>query len=138
MFLKRIRTICISVSSFEIADLERLTSKYQPFRREDFPRENVHLNGETILAVHSFHSPAPLLRIMVLKLNKLLTLRMHALNRTESLPIHGKNILLVIAHPDDEVMFFGPTLIGITNSSAENSVRVLCLSNGASLLPGRG
>lgn len=67
---------------------------------------------------------------MVLDLNELLTLRMHALNRTESLPIRGKNILLVIAHPDDEVMFFGPTLIGITNSSAMNSVRVLCLSNG--------
>jgi N-acetylglucosaminylphosphatidylinositol deacetylase len=55
---------------------------------------------------------------------------MHALNRTVSNPIHGKNILLVIAHPDDEVMFFGPTLIGITNSS-ENNVRVLCLSNGS-------
>lgn len=52
---------------------------------------------------------------------------MHALNREELNPIHGKKILLVIAHPDDEVMFFGPTLIGITSS---NSVRVLCLSNG--------
>jgi LmbE family N-acetylglucosaminyl deacetylase len=59
---------------------------------------------------------------------------MGALNRTQSLPIHGKNILLVIAHPDDEVMFFGPTLIGITNSSSENNVRVLCLSNGISVI----
>jgi len=57
---------------------------------------------------------------------------MHALNHTSSssAPISGRNILLVIAHPDDEVMFFGPTLVGITNSSSENNVRVLCLSNG--------
>jgi N-acetylglucosaminylphosphatidylinositol deacetylase len=60
---------------------------------------------------------------------------MHALNYTSSssTPISGRNILLVIAHPDDEVMFFGPTLVGITNSSAENNVRVLCLSNGIAL-----
>jgi N-acetylglucosaminylphosphatidylinositol deacetylase len=58
------------------------------------------------------------------------------LNRTESNPIRGRNILLVIAHPDDEVMFFGPTLVGITNSSAANNVRVLCLSNGISLEDG--
>jgi N-acetylglucosaminylphosphatidylinositol deacetylase len=55
---------------------------------------------------------------------------MHALTRKESNPIQGSNILLVIAHPDDEVMFFGPTLIGITNPSNDNNVRVLCLSNG--------
>ena len=74
---------------------------------------------------------------MVLALKDKLISRMHALNRTESLAIHGRNILLVIAHPDDEVMFFGPTLIGITNSSAENSVRVLCLSNGVCIVPQR-
>lgn len=60
----------------------------------------------------------------------LLVFRMQALNRTDLSCIQGRNILLVIAHPDDEVMFFGPTLIGITNPAAENSVRVLCLSNG--------
>jgi len=55
---------------------------------------------------------------------------MHALNRVQSNPIQGKNILLVVAHPDDEVMFFGPTLVGITDPSNNNTVRVLCLSNG--------
>ena len=58
---------------------------------------------------------------------------MHALGRIgDNKVIHDKNILLVIAHPDDEVMFFGPTLIGITNATADNKVRVLCLSNGIS------
>ena len=84
--------------------------------------------GET---VHSFHFLCPVFSIMVLSLTiRIKFLRMHALNSRESNPIHGKNILLVIAHPDDEVMFFGPTLIGITNSSSDNNVRVLCLSNG--------
>jgi LmbE family N-acetylglucosaminyl deacetylase len=46
--------------------------------------------------------------------------------------IRNKNILLVIAHPDDEVMFFGPSLIGVTNAIADNTVSVLCLSNGLS------
>jgi N-acetylglucosaminylphosphatidylinositol deacetylase len=55
---------------------------------------------------------------------------MRALGRLGSLGIRGKNVLLLIAHPDDEVMFFGPTLIGLTNTTAENSVSVLCLSNG--------
>jgi N-acetylglucosaminylphosphatidylinositol deacetylase len=59
---------------------------------------------------------------------------MHALNRDQSNQIRGRNILLVIAHPDDEVMFFGPTLVGITNSTSENNVRVLCLSNGMSVV----
>jgi hypothetical protein len=61
--------------------------------------------------------------------------RMHALTKTDSVPLHDRNILLVIAHPDDEVMFFGPTLVGITNDTYNNHVRVLCLSNG---IPSRG
>jgi len=59
---------------------------------------------------------------------------MHALTRTESVPLHDRSILLVIAHPDDEVMFFGPTLVGITNATSNNHVRVLCLSNGTAPL----
>jgi N-acetylglucosaminylphosphatidylinositol deacetylase len=39
-----------------------------------------------------------------------------------------KKILLVIAHPDDEVMFFGPTLLAIKRE--EIPIQVLCLSNG--------
>ena len=60
---------------------------------------------------------------------------MQALNQPESSPLKGRNILLVIAHPDDEVMFFGPTLVGITEPSRGNHVRILCLSNGI-LFPG--
>lgn len=42
--------------------------------------------------------------------------------------LHSKHILLVIAHPDDEVMFFSPLL----NIAAQKSskVSILCISNG--------
>ena len=38
-----------------------------------------------------------------------------------------KRIMLVIAHPDDEAMFFGPTLIAVRDSSL---LSVICLSTG--------
>lgn len=39
-----------------------------------------------------------------------------------------KNILFVIAHPDDECMFFAPTIISLTN--AGHNVYLVCLSKG--------
>lgn len=44
--------------------------------------------------------------------------------------IDGKrrNILLVIAHPDDESMFFAPTLLYLTSKG--HNVHILCLSTG--------
>lgn len=39
-------------------------------------------------------------------------------------------VLFVIAHPDDEVMFFGPTLAEVAAAKHGNSVYVLCLSTG--------
>jgi N-acetylglucosaminylphosphatidylinositol deacetylase len=40
------------------------------------------------------------------------------------------NILLVTAHPDDECMFFGPTLMNLASKRLKNQVHVLCLSKG--------
>jgi LmbE family N-acetylglucosaminyl deacetylase len=37
-------------------------------------------------------------------------------------------VVLVIAHPDDEVMFFTPTLLSL--SRAGHHISILCLSNG--------
>lgn len=36
--------------------------------------------------------------------------------------------LLVVAHPDDETMFFGPTIIHLLNNN--KSLMILCMSNG--------
>ncbi len=38
--------------------------------------------------------------------------------------------LLVVAHPDDEAMFFAPTLLRLVASGGDTAV--LCLSTGAS------
>ena len=39
-----------------------------------------------------------------------------------------RNVLFVIAHPDDECMFFGPTIIHLT--AAGHKVHLICLSTG--------
>lgn len=45
-------------------------------------------------------------------------------------PLTKTSIVLCIAHPDDEVMFFGPTLAELTRPEHGNTVRVLCMSSG--------
>jgi N-acetylglucosaminylphosphatidylinositol deacetylase len=50
---------------------------------------------------------------------------------TRSFPIlQGKRVLLLIAHPDDEAMFFAPTLLTLTRPELGNQVLILCLSSG--------
>lgn len=43
-----------------------------------------------------------------------------------------RRVLFVIAHPDDESMFFGPTILSLTRRS-NCTVYLLCLSNGKCL-----
>ncbi|RQM06325.1 hypothetical protein DH86_00001129, partial [Scytalidium sp. 3C] len=42
----------------------------------------------------------------------------------------NKKICLLIAHPDDEAMFFAPTLLALTAPHRGNHVKILCLSSG--------
>jgi N-acetylglucosaminylphosphatidylinositol deacetylase len=44
--------------------------------------------------------------------------------------LQNKRILLLIAHPDDEAMFFAPTLLALTRPANGNHVKILCLSSG--------
>jgi N-acetylglucosaminylphosphatidylinositol deacetylase len=44
--------------------------------------------------------------------------------------LQNKRILLLIAHPDDEAMFFAPTLLALTRPGNGNHVKILCLSSG--------
>lgn len=41
--------------------------------------------------------------------------------------LSNKRILLLIAHPDDEAMFFAPSILSLTRN---NHVKILCLSTG--------
>ena len=44
-------------------------------------------------------------------------------------PIQAKRVLILTAHPDDECMFFGPTITAL-RSMSKAQVHVLCLSTG--------
>lgn len=46
----------------------------------------------------------------------------------------NKRICLLIAHPDDEAMFFAPTVLSLTRPETGNHVKILCLSSGGLLL----
>ena len=41
----------------------------------------------------------------------------------------ARRVLLVTSHPDDECMFFGPTVLSLTRNPQVN-VFLLCMSNG--------
>ena len=53
---------------------------------------------------------------------------------TPSLPVpstlQNRRIILLIAHPDDEAMFFAPSLLHLTSPSLGNHLKILCLSTG--------
>lgn len=48
--------------------------------------------------------------------------------------LQNKRVCLVIAHPDDEAMFFAPTVLALTKPETGNHVKILCLSTGATSL----
>ena len=52
------------------------------------------------------------------------------LTRTSFPQLRNKRICLLIAHPDDEAMFFSPTLLALTDPDLGNHVKILCLSTG--------
>ncbi|CRG90657.1 N-acetylglucosaminylphosphatidylinositoldeacetylase [Talaromyces islandicus] len=50
---------------------------------------------------------------------------------TASFPtLYNKRICLLIAHPDDEAMFFSPSVLALTRPELGNHVKILCLSTG--------
>lgn len=44
--------------------------------------------------------------------------------------LENKKICLLIAHPDDEAMFFAPTVLSLTRPELGNHLKILCLSTG--------
>lgn len=44
--------------------------------------------------------------------------------------LRNKRIILLIAHPDDEAMFFAPTVLALTEPTLGNHIKILCLSSG--------
>lgn len=52
--------------------------------------------------------------------------------------LKNKRICLLIAHPDDEAMFFAPTVLALTRPETGNHVKILCLSTGTTFAFPRG
>ncbi|PYH43850.1 PIG-L family deacetylase [Aspergillus saccharolyticus JOP 1030-1] len=48
--------------------------------------------------------------------------------------LYNKRICLLIAHPDDEAMFFAPTVLALTKPEYGNHLKILCLSTGMAVL----
>ncbi|KAI3401793.1 hypothetical protein diail_8171 [Diaporthe ilicicola] len=44
--------------------------------------------------------------------------------------LRNRRICLLIAHPDDEAMFFAPAVLALTRPALGNHVKILCLSSG--------
>ena len=43
---------------------------------------------------------------------------------------NASRVLLVVAHPDDETMFFGPTILNFCRNNGGQNFFLLCMSNG--------
>ncbi|KAF4307462.1 putative n-acetylglucosaminyl-phosphatidylinositol de-n-acetylase protein [Botryosphaeria dothidea] len=55
----------------------------------------------------------------------------YTVHMSRTLPtLEGKRIALLIAHPDDEAMFFAPTIQALTRPELGNHLKILCLSSG--------
>lgn len=52
------------------------------------------------------------------------------INNKLNKPITNSDIVLVIAHPDDESMFFGPSILELSKKNYSNNFHIICLSNG--------
>lgn len=44
--------------------------------------------------------------------------------------LKNKRICLLIAHPDDEAMFFSPTVLALTDPKHGNHFKIICFSTG--------
>lgn len=59
------------------------------------------------------------------------TLWLYTAYMSRSFPsLTAKRILLLIAHPDDEAMFFAPTVQALSRPEYGNQFKIMCLSAG--------
>lgn len=68
-----------------------------------------------------------MLYLIILFILLLFVLNMIRILKKQKYNFNKKNIILLTAHPDDEIMFFYPT---IKNIIKKNNIHLICLSNG--------
>ena len=137
--------------AFDYADYDGVTADYTPDYTTDeyaaytpeayVPPDPEYLHDPEPEGEYPYlaepHAPiahgSPLVPILVLVLALLIPVAYTLLTRvlSPSLPtLRNKRICLLIAHPDDEAMFFAPTVLALTRPSTGNHVKILCLSTG--------
>ncbi|ABN65177.2 N-acetylglucosaminyl phosphatidylinositol de-N-acetylase [Scheffersomyces stipitis CBS 6054] len=57
----------------------------------------------------------------------------NSLTSPTPLPIQNSTVYFIIGHPDDEVMFFSPSLIELAKAKHQNNVKLICFSTGDSV-----
>ncbi|KAK6204667.1 N-acetylglucosaminyl phosphatidylinositol de-N-acetylase [Scheffersomyces amazonensis] len=57
----------------------------------------------------------------------------NSLTSPTPLPIQNSTVYFIVGHPDDEVMFFSPSIIEISKVKYNNHVKLICFSNGDSV-----
>lgn len=62
----------------------------------------------------------------------------HSLISPSQLPIQNATVFYVMGHPDDETMFFSPSLIEVMRPKHNNTVKLICLLPGDFLSPSMG
>ncbi|KAG7195008.1 N-acetylglucosaminyl-phosphatidylinositol de-N-acetylase [Scheffersomyces spartinae] len=62
----------------------------------------------------------------------------HSLISPSQLPIQNSTVYYVMGHPDDETMFFSPSLIEVLRPKHNNSVKLICLLPGDYVSPSMG
>ncbi|KAI0393131.1 N-acetylglucosaminyl-phosphatidylinositol de-N-acetylase [Xylariaceae sp. FL0594] len=70
------------------------------------------------------------LPVLLLAMLPLLYAYTSSIAQTRFPTLRDKKICLLIAHPDDEAMFFAPTVLALTRPETGNHVKILCLSTG--------
>lgn len=73
---------------------------------------------------------APQLLLSIIALFPAIWLYTAYMSRAQFPSLHAARILLLIAHPDDEAMFFAPTVQALCRPGQGNHVKILCLSTG--------
>lgn len=62
----------------------------------------------------------------------------NSLTTPAPLPISNSTVYFIIGHPDDEVMFFSPSIVELTKAKHNNLVKIVCFSKGDAVDPSFG
>ncbi|KAG7662012.1 GPI12 [[Candida] subhashii] len=64
---------------------------------------------------------------------KMSTYPYNSITSPTPLPIQNSTVYFIIGHPDDEVMFFSPSVVEVAKTKYHNDVKIICFSQGDSV-----